>query len=399
MNATVSVDSPESTSERESARLAALRRYDILDTPPDGSFDHVAQVAARLFDVPIAIISLVDNDRIWFKAKHGIDVEQIDRDPGLCASAILQSEPYLLTDASRDPRSLANPLVAGDFGLRFYLAAPLRTSDGYNLGTICVIDRKPRAVRQEQIEQLQALADVVIDQMELRLSARNAVADLQKAVEQKDAALQRSRMLAREIDHRVMNSLQQVSSLLTLQSRSLGDDEATRQLQLAATRVTAVARVHQHIFQSGDEHAPDGVGYLRRLCGDLEDILAAGSISVEGAEVELPIEKIAPIGLLVNELVTNAYKHGAANVRVTFEPDASTPGRYCLRLSDDGDGFPADFDPHKTTGLGMKVVRMIVRQLEGTLRFGRCNVLGGAEVVVRFPLTDASLTLEPTAVS
>src|SRR5690348_9990287 len=110
MNATVSVDSPESTSERESARLAALRRYDILDTPPDGSFDHVAQVAARLFDVPIAIISLVDNDRIWFKAKHGIDVEQIDRDPGLCASAILQSEPYLLTDASRDPRSLANPL-------------------------------------------------------------------------------------------------------------------------------------------------------------------------------------------------------------------------------------------------------------------------------------------------
>lgn len=399
MNATVSIDSPASTSERESARLAALRRYDILDTPPDGSFDHIAQVAARLFDVPIAIISLVDNDRIWFKAKHGIDVEQIDRDPGLCASAILQSDPYLLTDASCDPRSLANPLVAGEFGLRFYLAAPLQTSDGHNLGTICVIDRKPRAVTEEQIEQLQALAGVVMDQMELRLSARSAVANLQKAVEQKDAALQRSRMLAREIDHRVMNSLQQVSSLLTLQSRNLSDDEATRQLQLAAARVTAVARVHQHIFQSGDEHAPGGVGYLRRLCGDLENMLAAGSVSVEGAEVELPIEKIAPIGLLVNELVTNAYKNGAARVRVTFEPDSPNPGRFCLRVSDDGDGFPADFDPQKTAGLGMKVVRMIVRQLGGTLRLGRCNVLGGADVAVRFPLTDASVTLEPTTVS
>jgi two-component sensor histidine kinase len=387
MDATISVDSPASTNERESARLVALRRYDILDTPPDGSFDHIAKVAARLFDVPIAIISLVDTDRIWFKAKHGIDVEQIDRDPGLCASAILQSDPYLLTDASCDPRSLANPLVAGEFGLRFYLAAPLQTSDGHNLGTICVIDRKPRVVTEEQIEQLQALAEVVMDQMELRLSARTAVANLQKAVEQKDAALQRSRMLAREIDHRVMNSLQQVSSLLTLQSRNLGDDEATRQLQLAATRVTAVARVHQHIFQSGDEHELDGVAYLRRLCGDLEDMLAAGSISVEGAEVGLPIEKIAPIGLLVNELVTNAFKNGAAHVRVTFEPDASNPGRFCLRLSDDGDGFPADFDPQKTAGLGMKVVRMIVRQLEGTLRFGRCNVLGGAEVAIRFPLT------------
>ena len=387
MNATVSVEPPALTSERESARVAALRRYDILDTPPDGSFDHIARVAARLFDVPIAIISLVDNDRIWFKAKHGIDVQQVDRDPGLCASAILQTDPYLLTDASCDPRSLTNPLVAGDFGLRFYLAAPLQTSDGHNLGTICVIDREPRLVTDEQIEQLQALAGVVMDQMELRLSARTAVANLQNAVEQKDAALQRSRMLAREIDHRVMNSLQQVSSLLNLQSRSVGDDEAARQLQLAAARVTAIARIHQHIFQSGDEDALDAVAYLRRLCGDLEDMLGVDSISVEGTGVGLPIEKIAPIGLLVNELVTNAYKNGATRVRVTFEADASNADRFCLRLSDDGDGFPTDFDPQKTAGLGMKVVRMVVRQLEGTLRFGRCKLLGGAEVAVRFPLT------------
>src|SRR5687768_11608682 len=130
----------------EALRLAAVRRYDVLDTPPDGSFDRVTEIAARLFKVPIAIVSLVDEDRIWFKSHHGLDVQQIGRDPGLCASAILQDDPWVLSDAKADPRSLANPLVAGDFGLRFYAGVPLKTSDGFNLGTLCVIDREPRPV-------------------------------------------------------------------------------------------------------------------------------------------------------------------------------------------------------------------------------------------------------------
>lgn len=385
----VTLHSPAALDERETARLAAVRRYDILDTPPDGSFDHIAQVAARLFEVPIAIISLVDNDRIWFKAKHGLDVDEIGRDPGLCASAIMQSDPYLLTDASCDPRSLANPLVAGDFGLRFYLAAPLQTSDGYNLGTICVIDRKPRVVTEQQIEQLQALATVVMDQMELRLAARTAVGDLQRAVEQKDAALERSRMLAREIDHRVMNSLQQVSALLNLQSRNVVDEEAARQLKLAAGRVTAVARVHQHIFQRGDADTFGCLGYLQRLCGDLGRLMGLSSISVEGTDVDLPIETIAPIGMVVNELVTNACKNGAAHIRVSFGPADQAANLYRLSVSDDGRGLPPGFDPEQSPGLGMKVVRMVVGQLGGTLGFGRSIDLGGAEVIVSFPLRRA----------
>lgn len=393
----VSLHSPEAASERESARLAALRRYDILDTPPDGSFDHIAQVAARLFDVPIAIISLVDNDRIWFKAKHGVDVDEIGRDPGLCASAIMQTDPYLLTDAACDPRSLANPLVAGDFGLRFYLAAQLRTSDGYNLGTICVIDRKPRAISDEQVEQLRALAGVVIDQMELRLAARKAVADLQKAVEEKDAALARSRMLAREIDHRVMNSLQQVSALLNLQSRDVDEEEAGRQLKLAATRVTAVARVHQHIFQRGDADTLGCLSYLQRLCGDLERVMGLRSILVEGTDVSVPIETIAPIGMVVNELVTNACKNGAAHIRVSFEPADPAANVYRLSVSDDGRGLSSDFDPAQSPGLGMKVVRMVVGQLAGTLDFGRSIELGGAQVIVSFPLDQAIADRDPVA--
>ena len=113
----------------EDQRLAALRRYGILDTPPDGAFDRITRLVSRIFDVPISIISPVDHDRIWFKSRHGVDVDQIARDPGLCGSAILGDEAWILTDAGVDPRSLANPLVAGEFGLRFYSrcrCAPMR---------------------------------------------------------------------------------------------------------------------------------------------------------------------------------------------------------------------------------------------------------------------------------
>ena len=371
------------TEDKETARLAALRRYEILDTPPDGSFDHVAAIAARLFDVPIAIVSLVDEDRIWFKAHHGLDVEQIDRSPGLCASAILQADPYVLTDASCDPRSLANPLVAGEFGLRFYVAAPLRTSDGHNLGTLCVIDQKPRAVTDDQIGQLEALAAIVIDQMELRLSARVAIADLEQLVEQKEVALGRSKLLAREIDHRVMNSLQQVAALLNLQSREV-DEAGARQLKLASDRVAAVARVHQHIYQTGDDETFGCLRYLGRLCDDLSSMMAKrGKITVEGSEAELPIEIISPIGLAVNELVTNSAKAGANIVTVSFA--RTDDDYYQLSVADDGKGLPDNFAPEAMSGLGMKVIRMIARQLRGTLSFGRSDGLGGARFTIRFP--------------
>lgn len=103
-------------------RLAAVRRYEILDTPADGSFDRITALAARMFGVPIAIVSVVDTDRIWFESHHGLpEVDQIERDSGLCASAILHDGPWIVTDAAIDPRTLTNPLVAGSFGLRFYL--------------------------------------------------------------------------------------------------------------------------------------------------------------------------------------------------------------------------------------------------------------------------------------
>jgi len=163
-----------SDAEYEAERIKSLRKYNILDTPPDGSFDHITKIAARLLNVPIAIVSLVDTNRIWFKSSTGITIQQIDRTPGLCASAILSDEIYIVENALQDPRTLANPLVAGEFGLRFYAAVPLKIRDGFNLGTLCVIDRNPRQLNADEKEILQQLAEILIDQLELRLEARNS---------------------------------------------------------------------------------------------------------------------------------------------------------------------------------------------------------------------------------
>jgi sigma-B regulation protein RsbU (phosphoserine phosphatase) len=160
----------------EQARLAAVRRYDILDTPPDGAFDRVAALAARFFSVRMATVTIVDEHRIWFKATQGLrGVTEIGRDPGLCASAILQDEPYLLSDTLKDAQAVTNPLVRGELGLRFYAAAPITTVDGYRLGTVNVLDTSPRPVTSQEADTLRDLAAVVMDQLELRLAGLRTI--------------------------------------------------------------------------------------------------------------------------------------------------------------------------------------------------------------------------------
>jgi two-component sensor histidine kinase len=353
----------------EPQRMAAVKRYEILDTPADGSFDRVTALAARRFNVPISIISIVDHDRIWFKSHHGLaGVHQIDREPGLCASAILGDDPYLLPDAATDVRSLANPLVAGDFGLRFYAGVPLRTSDGFNLGTLCVIDKEPRPITTEQIEDLKDLAALVIDQLEFRLSALRS--------------LSQAALLAREIDHRVMNSLQFVASMLRLQGRKVAGSEAANEIDAAANRVAAVARVHRH-FHLEDKNTAfvPAVLYLRRLCDDLAGVLGV-TVDVEGDGGLLPTTLIQPVGLLVNELVTNAAKHGSGKVNVSYRCEDACSIAVC----DEGGGLPAGFDPQaESSGLGMKIVTVLARQLGGTVVAGKNRAGTGACFTVEFP--------------
>lgn len=162
----------------EQRRLSAVRRYDILDTPPDGAFDRVAALAARCVGMPMATVTIVDEDRIWFKAAQGLEgmsQTHIARDPGLCASAILQDEPYVLPDTLKNAQAVTNPLVRGELGLRFYAAAPIITHDGYRLGTVNVLDTSPGELTAEQAATLQDLAAVVTDELELRISGIRTV--------------------------------------------------------------------------------------------------------------------------------------------------------------------------------------------------------------------------------
>jgi PAS domain S-box-containing protein len=153
---------------READRLAALDRYQIMDTPAEPEFDDLVRIAAQICGVPMALISLVDEGRQWFKAALGVDAPETPRDIAFCAHAIQQRDLFLVPDATQDGRFAANPLVTGDMSLKFYAGAPLETPDGLPLGTLCVLDRRPRELTEEQRYSLQALARQVVAQLELR---------------------------------------------------------------------------------------------------------------------------------------------------------------------------------------------------------------------------------------
>jgi two-component sensor histidine kinase len=379
----LSTHSDSEAEKSEAKRLAAVRRYDILDTSPDGSFDRLTAFAAALFEAPISLISVVDADRIWFKSRHGFERREIARTPGLCGSAILSDAPHIVQDVQNDPAARTSPLVAD--GVGFYAGIPLRTADGFNLGTLCVIDTVPRLATDRQIECLKHLARSAMDQMELRLSARRAIGDLSRVVAEKEAALKRSELMAREIDHRVMNSLQLISGLLQLQSRTMGDTEAAGQLAIAATRVAAVARVHQHFYLSELVDRTEAKQYLERLCADLTRMLGpelSDAIRVVGGACSVPTKQIVPLGLIVNELVTNAAKHGGGCITVSIAP--ADGGGTSLAVSDEGDGVPDGFEPQGGAGLGMRVVCTLVKQLAGRLSVARGPGGRGARFAVEF---------------
>ena len=163
----------------EAARVAALRSYDILDTLPEEEFDDLVRLAAHICGTPISLLSLLDDQRQWFKAKVGMDVSETPKDVAFCAHAIEGRELFVVSDASKDPRFAANPLVQGDPNIRFYAGAPLVTRDGHALGTLCVIDREPRQLDARSREALRTLSNLAVTQLELRRSSSRLRAELE----------------------------------------------------------------------------------------------------------------------------------------------------------------------------------------------------------------------------
>ncbi|HUN60764.1 MAG TPA: GAF domain-containing protein [Candidatus Sulfotelmatobacter sp.] len=155
---------------KEAARVAALNRYAILDSEPEQSFDDLVSLAAHICQTPIAMLSLVDDHRQWFKSKYGVEIKETPKEISVCAHAIQQRDLFIVPDLTKDERFRDNPLVTGESHLRFYAGAPLVNEDGFALGTLCVVDKEPRELDSEQKEAISALGRLALRQMELRMN-------------------------------------------------------------------------------------------------------------------------------------------------------------------------------------------------------------------------------------
>ena len=193
----------------EAGRLTALRRYRILDTQPERAFDDLTLLASQICGTPIALISLVDADRQWFKSRVGLSIAETSRSVSFCTHVIQQRDLFVVPDARKNATFRDSPFVTGENGIRFYAGAPLVTPDGYALGTLCVLDKVPRTLTPEQIEALEALRR----QAEAQLELRGNLIELEQALAERDRAEAAQLELIRELRASLVN-VNKLSGLL-----------------------------------------------------------------------------------------------------------------------------------------------------------------------------------------
>ncbi|WP_073234452.1 GAF domain-containing sensor histidine kinase [Pedobacter caeni] len=382
----------------EEERIKALNRYDILDTPPDGSFDRITRLAANMLKVPVAIVSLVDTDRIWFKSKYGVEAQQISREEGLCAAAILCDELYQIEDAAADPRTLANPLVSGDFGLRFYAGVPLRTKDGFNLGTFCVIDKEPRILSPGEEEILRDLRDIVMDQMEWRLASRISLAQHNQVLN----------TTAHDLKNPLTTIPVRADLIKMKKSNPEMVDTLCDQIKIASLNMV---RIIDELLQVGSMEAGKihlllikvNASFLVSNVVSMNQPLAERKNQTLHFSYEKDLYVNADEGKLteiVDNLVNNAIKYSPMGTNI-FVRVKELGEKVVIEVEDQGLGLTAE-DQGKlyqrftrlsaqptggenSTGLGLSIVKVLVEAHEGTIRAESEGKSKGCKFIVQLP--------------
>ena len=256
----------------EAARLQSLLACRILDTPPEAAFERIANLAAQTLDMPIALVSLVDRDRQWFKAKVGISVCETSRDVSFCAHAILQRGVMVVPDATADPRFADNSLVTGEPGIRFYAGAPLHAPDGQPLGTLCVIDLRPRQWDERQRRILTDLAALAADELTLRIEVA-ARDQAEKSLRvQHEALVEVKQSVERQVAHRTLELTEANRTLhREIRQRKLADRERRRS---------------EHRFRQLFNQASDAA-FVHDVEGRVVDVNAAACASLGYTRTEL----------------------------------------------------------------------------------------------------------------
>ena len=385
--------------EKESERLRALRKYNILDTLPEQQYQDIVQMAALICGTPIALVSLVDDDRQWFKAKVGLDANEAPRESAFCAHALLQPDRlFIVPDATLDPRFSDNPLVTHSPNINFYVAAPLKTVDGHVLGTLCVVDFHPRELNAEQEEALRALSRQVMTQLDMRLKlvelehARDQLREV--AAHQERIKEEERKRIAQEIHDELGGLMTAIKSYLsfTIDDVQRRGETPDRHLldtsALADSAIETVRRVITELRPSVLDQLGVWVA-LEWYAAQFQErtrLQCRVEIDDATAAIELDTERSTALFRIMQESLTNVARHAEASevgMHARVEQDSVV-----LEILDNGRGIDSP-QMLKRDSWGIAGMYERARYFGGAVSItGQKG--GGTLVTVRMPMENAS---------